>query len=569
MANEPTILVNQYGQPLTRPQLKVEMASPLISGVRNIQSGHPAQGLTPVRLARLLRAAEDGDWTAQCELAEEMEEKDLHYLSVIGTRKRVVSQLPMRVEPADDSPDARKDADLIENWLQRDTLQTEMFDILDAGAKGASFTEIIWEFGDLWLPSALKWRMPQWFEFDRIDGDTPKLRDEAGQLIDLPYGKFIVHQQPAKSGLPSRSGLARAVAWGYMFKNYSIRDWVSFLELYGKPLRFGRYDIGAHEDDIRKLMRAVAQIGADATAVFPRTMDIEFESASQGTSPKDMWMSMAGYIDDQVSKAVLGQTSSADAKPGGLGTGTAELHGDVRDDIANADGALLAATLNRDLVKPIIWLNHGPRKNYPRIVIEKEKAVDVDTRIKAAERLVAMGVEIPADGLRDEAGFSAPKSATDKLLIDPGKNAPETPIENDLAGDLPKNRTPLLLGGSYGLKSGNRNARKGAKSQPGGNPPEKRAAASASDGNAEPAAPDAIDDATDESLGDWEEHFDGAIDPLVEELQSLSSAEDVGPVLARYLTGLDVSGMQDFLARTGFAAAIAAELDVAAEQKAD
>lgn len=561
---KPGVLLNQYGQPLRRELLVKEMASPLMSGVRNIQSGHPAQGLTPVRLARLLRAAEDGDWTSYCELAEEMEEKDLHYLSVIGTRKRCVSQLPIRVEPADDSAEARADAEMIETWLKRDTLKTEMFDILDAVGKGVSFTEIIWEFGEVWQPKALKWRMPQWFEFCRIDGETPKLRDEAGQLIDLPYGKFIVHHHQAKSGLPVRGGLARAVAWGYMFKNYSIRDWVSFLELYGKPLRFGRYDIGAHEDDIRKLMRAVSQIGADATAVFPRTMDIEFESAAQGTSPRDMWMSMATYIDDQVSKAVAGQTSSADAKSGGIGTGQADLHGDVRDDIMNDDGGKVAATLNRDLVIPMIDLNRGRRKAYPRIIIEKEKAVDVKARIEAAEKLVAMGVEIPADGIRDEAGFSAPKSDQDKLLMPPGQNALETPLEDDLAGNLPKNRSPLLLEALRGQKKGNAKSDQGDKVAV----PEKRAAASADDGNAEPAAPDAIDDATDESLGDWDEHFDGAIDPIVKELQSLSSAEDVGPVLARYLTGLDVSGMQDFLSRTGFAAAIAAELDMAAEQKA-
>lgn len=562
-----TVILNQYGQPLRRELLAKEMASPLMSGVRNIQSGHPAQGLTPVRLARLLRQAEDGDWTSYCELAEEMEEKDLHYLSVIGTRKRCVSQLPIRVEPADGSAEARKDAELIERWLKRDTLQTELFNILDAVGKGVSFTEIIWEFGDVWQPKALKWRMPQWFEFDRVDGETPKLRDEAGQLIDLPYGKFIVHHHPAKSGLPVRGGLARAVAWGYMFKNYSIRDWVSFLELYGKPLRFGRYDIGAHEDDIRKLMRAVSQIGADATAVFPRTMDIEFESGSQGTSPKDMWGSLAGYIDDQVSKAVVGQTSSADAKAGGIGSGQADLHSDVRDDITNDDGGKVAATLNRDMVVPMVDLNHGRRKAYPRLIIEKPKPIDVKTRIESAEKLVEMGVEIPADQMRDEAGFSAPKSATDKLLIAPSKNAPETPLEDKLAGDLAKKPRPLLLDGSYGLKSGSRTGSKDAKSQPGDDLPEKRAAASANDRNAEPAAPDAIDDACDESLSDWEEHFDGVVDPLVEELQSLSSAEDVGPVLARYLSGLDTSQMQDFIARTGFAAAIAAELDVATEQK--
>src|SRR4051794_16915564 len=91
----PPPLVDKYGMPLRREPLTRELAAATMAGVRSIQTGHPAQGLTPVRLAQLLRAAETGDPIGYLELAEEMEEKDLHYLSVMGTRKRAISQLPI------------------------------------------------------------------------------------------------------------------------------------------------------------------------------------------------------------------------------------------------------------------------------------------------------------------------------------------------------------------------------------------------------------------------------------------------------------------------------------------
>ncbi len=47
----------------------------------------------------------------------------------------------------------------------------------------------------------------------------------------LPY-KFIVHVAKAKAGLPIRGGLARAAGWTYLFKNYVLKDWVTFAEVY-------------------------------------------------------------------------------------------------------------------------------------------------------------------------------------------------------------------------------------------------------------------------------------------------------------------------------------------------
>ena len=142
------MILDQYGNPIDLGRLKEEQAGPTVTGVRQVISGHPAQGLNPARLASILREAEDGDPTRQLELAEEIEEKDLHYQGVISTRKRAVTQLEITVEAASDQAEDIKAADLIRAWLDRDTLQDEMFDILDAIGKGYSFVEIDWDVFD-------------------------------------------------------------------------------------------------------------------------------------------------------------------------------------------------------------------------------------------------------------------------------------------------------------------------------------------------------------------------------------------------------------------------------------
>src|ERR1700749_3934270 len=94
-------LYDAYGRPVDTAQLREEQAGPTLAGVRNIYSVmHPSVGLTPEKLAAILRQAEFGDPFLYFELAEEMEEKDLHYLSVLDTRKESVAQLDLVVRPA-------------------------------------------------------------------------------------------------------------------------------------------------------------------------------------------------------------------------------------------------------------------------------------------------------------------------------------------------------------------------------------------------------------------------------------------------------------------------------------
>jgi len=119
-------------------------------------------------------------------------------------------------------------------------------------------------------------------------GDTPYAASSgqsgiAIQPMTAPLApfKFIVHFAKAKAGLPVRGGLARAAGWSYLFKNYVLKDWVTFTEVFGQPLRVGKYHPGASEKDKQALLQAVSNIGTDAAAIIPESMLIEFTEAHQ------------------------------------------------------------------------------------------------------------------------------------------------------------------------------------------------------------------------------------------------------------------------------------------------
>ncbi len=166
-------LYDAFGREVDTARLREEQAAPTMTGIRNIYSVmHPAAGLTPERLTEILREAEFGDPFLYLELAEEMEEKDLHYLAVLSTRKQSLAQLRPFVRAASDQADDVRAADLVREMLTDGALALDenvLFDMLDALGKGYSASEIIWDTsGREWFPRRLLWRDPRWFMFDWI-----------------------------------------------------------------------------------------------------------------------------------------------------------------------------------------------------------------------------------------------------------------------------------------------------------------------------------------------------------------------------------------------------------------
>jgi phage gp29-like protein len=426
-------LLDHRGEPVRKAELKAEVAAATTSGVRSPTTGYPGDGLTPSRLGAILKEADAGDAIRYLELAETIEERDPHYSGVLRTRRLAVSQLPITVKPASDAAEDVEKAKMVETWLDRDELADEIFDILDTLGKGYSATEIIWDTSEgQWMPRRLELRDPRWFRFDRHNLTTPLLLSEQGQEMPMPAFKFIFATIKAKSGLPIRAGLARIAVWPYLFKKFTERDWAIFSQTYGQPLRVGKFGPNASEEDKRTLLRAVANIAGDCAAIVPESMMIEFVEAANVGAAHALYKERAEWLDEQVSKLVLGQTATTDAKTGGLGSG--KEHRQVQEDIERADAKALAAVLNRDLIQPWMQLNFGPQKSYPRLIIAREESEDLKAFADAVGPMIDRGLEVDQAEVREKFGLSAPKAGA-KLMARSAPAAP-APDPTGASGDL-------------------------------------------------------------------------------------------------------------------------------------
>jgi len=456
-------LYDAYNRPVDFDALRLEQAAPEFIGVRSIYAvEHPEIGLTPNKLAGILRQAEMGDPYFYFEVAEAMEEKDLHYYSVLHTRKAAVNALEISVQAASAGKEDVYAADLVREVLidGECDLPEAFSDILDALGKGVSATEIIWDTqGEQWYPTAFKWRDPRWFWFDWISGEqllVRSLRSE-GKPFEAPFQvreqqtptggtigiqpgsqplapfKFITHFGKAKSGLPIRGGLARIAAWAYLFKNYVLKDWVTFAEIYGQPYRVGKYGPGATAADKSALLRAVASIGTDAAGIIPDSMLIEFVQ-SQTRASVDLYERLCDFVDRQMSKGILGQTLTTELPKGGGSRAAAQVHQNVAEWISRADGKHLASSANRDVVRPIVELNiPGPHKHYPKLTIGFPDQDDLKEFSDSVTVFIDRGMQVSEKQVRDKFGLQTPSEGErvlhplERIAVRDSEDAAEAP----------------------------------------------------------------------------------------------------------------------------------------------
>ncbi|PSU49476.1 DUF935 domain-containing protein [Photobacterium frigidiphilum] len=439
-------IVDVSGQPLNQKKevLSDDIARAYTTSVRNPRPASVASTLTPHRLAGLLRSVIDGnDPEAFMTLAEEMEERDLHYAAQLRTRKLAVAAITPSVEPHSDDKNDVLMAERVREVMNDDQIPELLFDLLDGLGKGLSVVQILWDVkATPWKPKDYKWVDPRYLRQDQETlSEILLISDDAPSGSPLEPNKFMVHTPRSKSGSVWRNGLARLVAVMYMLKSFTVRDWWAFAEVFGIPVRVGKYGPNASKDDIATLVNAIGRIASDAGAVIPESMKLELIETVKGNGGETLFENQARWCDEQTSKAVLGQTMTAD---NGSSQSQATVHNEVRLDIAKWDAQQLGACLNEYLVKPFIILNWGVQENYPKVRIKIPEPEDLKIFMDAIVPAIDRGVRVSEDSILNKFGLKA--AGDSERVLHPIKQAqPAVGAEAGLNRRLAVNRVQLSV----------------------------------------------------------------------------------------------------------------------------
>jgi len=407
-------LADYFGRPVaprTLSERQTEGAS--TQALARTWAGHPVRGITPERMAGLLEAAEAGDLTQQSELYLDMEERDPHLHAEMAKRRRAILSIPWSIEPPR-NPSAREKrqaaavADLLGGIPD---LEDVLLDLMDAVGHGFSCLEITWSGpGAERLPGHIEHRPQTWFQLDKGTRTQLRLRDQSSDGAELwPYG-WITHTHRARSGYLARSGLYRILTWPWIMRQFSLRDMAEWLEIYGLPMRLGYYPSGAGPTEKATLFRAVRDLGRHAAGIMPEGMRIDLLAAAEGQA--EPFLAMVQYADAVMSRAILGGSLSSTPAATGMGSGVADLQGDVKRDLLVSDARQVQSTLGRDLLYPLAALNglvDDPRRA-PVWRFDTREPTDLTAFSTSLQRLTSsgMGAYIPVSWVRTQTGIPEP-----------------------------------------------------------------------------------------------------------------------------------------------------------------
>lgn len=404
------------------------------AGWRTVWRNQISRGMTPARLAQILDDANQGGAHDYLTLAEEMEERDPHYASVLSTRKRAVMGLERKVESPTDKLRDRKITDAVRELIANPAFGQLLPALLDALGKGYAAVEMIWNTdGNPWTPD-YRWRDPRWFLLDRDDGATLRLIDVADPVngLPLPPCRFIVHTPRLKMGLPIRGGLARLAAIASLCRHITMESWLSFAESYGSPVRILQADDQLFSAGASSEQRAMLQdlqdklqtmLGQDAYAVFPKSVQATLQQAA--TSGADVHERLSDHLQKLISKAVLGRSDAADSTSGKLGGEAAQS--EVRRDILESDAEELADCINQQLIRPFVDLNFGPQPAYPVFQFHFPETEDLTLLTAALEKLVPLGLKVEQSVIRDKFNLPDPEEGAELLGV-PAAPSPATTL---------------------------------------------------------------------------------------------------------------------------------------------
>lgn len=374
---------------------------------------YPSAGLTPSRLAALLREADEGTPGAAMQLFEEMEEKDAHLYSVANTRRLALTGLDWCIVSAADlhsgadrtaADDAAAHAREILEGL--DSFDETLQHLSLAVGRNIAVAEIVWDF----VHGGLRPVQLVPVDFTRLvfdDLDRPRLLtvEEPQAGMALPPNKFIVHTPHAVCGHAQGGGLLRVSALVYLAKHLALKDWMIFAEVFGMPVRIARYEPSASPEEKRELLAMLDSLGSNAAGIFSRAVELQVIEANRGTAGPP-FPALIEFLNREMSKAWLGQTLTTDITGQSGSIAAAQTHESVRQDLLADDLRKEARTIRRDLLTPLTRMQFGsevPVPHFRRKAKPPVKATELVTVLDAAAS--RLGLRIPAAWVHEALGI--------------------------------------------------------------------------------------------------------------------------------------------------------------------
>ncbi len=157
-----------------------------------------------------------------------------------------------------------------------------------------------------------------------------------GSEQEIPPFKVVYALNRANFRKTYGDGLIKKLYFPVKMKNASLKFWFRFLERFGSPWAVAKTSFDPDElaNEVQAMLSgdsAVIDTEEELTLIQPST-NVDFTK-------------LPTYLDNQISKAILGANLTSDIKEGSYAA--AKTHNEIREDLAANDGKILEFVLNK------------------------------------------------------------------------------------------------------------------------------------------------------------------------------------------------------------------------------
>lgn len=423
-------LLLDFEQPIERRSLEEppqrRFGRGRVTGWERITAGTEA---TPQWVTGAIRRMERGDVSQFVLLAQRMEERFSAYSGALQELKDGMGS-DYRVTAASPDPIDQDIAESIERIVEGDAFLRSLVNLRDALGIGYAVLEVRWQMvGDELVPVQFVRVPPDSVRYAN-DGCTPFLFDIEGRSADaaahglggeftpLSRGRFISHVSRVRSGLPVNVGMAKSVAYLYLYATMAWQSWGSYLERYGNPMLVGRYPGGVHDDHAQELEDVLERLANDASAVFDNRLDVSVleHTAAAGNANGVAFRDIIKELDGQAKIAVVGSDMTS------TGSGSRAL-GEVLQERTIRRITSFAfqesATLREQLVAA--WMEVNVPDNLlrepPMLELDIEGNEDMKALGEGLGPLLDRGAQVLVTEVLNRAGLPVPEGMDETLMM--------------------------------------------------------------------------------------------------------------------------------------------------------
>jgi len=347
----------------------------------------------------------------------------------VNSKRFAVVRSDWDIQPATNDEFDKKVAGFCKWTLEdmRGSLIEVLFDTMSAVYRGYSIGEMNFktiadgEYKGLWGLESIRPKNPRDYKYD-LDSFSNitdlKLTLAAGGERKLPLWKFIIYVYQPEDGRPWGRSDLRAAYKHWWSKDFLMKWWNVYMERFGAPTRVAKYP-RARQQDQDKLMDALKSIMNNTSITIPDDIDIQFLT----TGGRGAFRESIEYHDEQMVKAILGQTLTSGTGDGVGSYALGNVHRETLEDYVNFLRRDIAESVMRERVlRTLVWLNFPGVFTLPRHVW---RPMQGELQVKDAvelEKLANLGIMVESDinPVRRQLGMP-PSSAfddnSDKMFV--------------------------------------------------------------------------------------------------------------------------------------------------------